>query len=213
MSKEMIIATSPHETKVALLEEGQVVEICVEREQEVGLVGSIYKGRVTRVLPGMQSAFVHIGLDRDAFLYVSDFVEALEELDDYDRPLTAADTEEPPAGTEAAAPPPPEESQPVPERQPAFAPSEPPLRLPERRPLGRAPRSRRHHRHRGGRGRWSRDRGARPEPHRPRPQPPAGDQTYEPIILPGESLAKYRDRVPPPPPAQDTAPGRRPTAP
>jgi ribonuclease G len=71
MSKDMIISPSPHETKVALLEDGQVVEFYVEREQEIGLVSSIYKGRVTRVLPGMQSAFVDIGLERDAFLYVS----------------------------------------------------------------------------------------------------------------------------------------------
>src|SRR3990170_2398829 len=81
MSKEMVISTSPHETKVALVEDGQVVEVYVEREKEFGLVGSIYKGRVTRVLPGMQSAFVNIGLDRDAFLYVSDFFEDAEEYD------------------------------------------------------------------------------------------------------------------------------------
>src|SRR3970282_2122485 len=78
----MVISTSPHETKVALVEEGQVVEVYVEREKEFGLVGSIYKGRVTRVLPGMQSAFVNIGLDRDAFLYVSDFVGEMEELEE-----------------------------------------------------------------------------------------------------------------------------------
>ncbi len=81
MSKEMIISSSRHETKIALTEDGQVVEVYVEREKEVGLVGSIYKGRVSRVLPGMQSAFVDIGLDRDAFLYVSDFSENLEGTD------------------------------------------------------------------------------------------------------------------------------------
>ena len=81
MSKEMVISANPHETRVAILEEGQLCEFYVEREKEFALVGSIYKGRVTRVLPGMQSAFVEIGLDSDAFLYVSDFLEDLEEFD------------------------------------------------------------------------------------------------------------------------------------
>ena len=82
MSKELVISTSPHETRVAILEKGNLVEIYVEREKEYALVGSIYKGRVTRVLPGMQSAFVDIGLDTDAFLYVSD---VLEEIEGYDQ--------------------------------------------------------------------------------------------------------------------------------
>src|SRR5271170_3215632 len=81
MSKEMVISANPHETRVAILEEGQLCEYYVEREKEFALVGSIYKGRVTRVLPGMQSAFVEIGLDSDAFLYVSDFLEDIEEFD------------------------------------------------------------------------------------------------------------------------------------
>ena len=81
MSKEMVISVNPHETRVAILEEGQLCEYYVEREKEFALVGSIYKGRVTRVLPGMQSAFVEIGLDSDAFLYVSDFLEDIEDLD------------------------------------------------------------------------------------------------------------------------------------
>ena len=81
MSKEMVISSTPHETRVAILEEGQLCEIYVEREKEFALVGSIYKGRVTRVLPGMQSSFVDIGLDSDAFLYVSDFLEEIEDLD------------------------------------------------------------------------------------------------------------------------------------
>ena len=83
MSKEMVISANPHETRVAILEEGQLCEYYVEREKEFALVGSIYKGRVTRVLPGMQSAFVEIGLDSDAFLYVSDFLEGIEEFDDH----------------------------------------------------------------------------------------------------------------------------------
>src|SRR3990172_225833 len=85
MPKEMVVSTSPHETKIAVLEDGQVVEVYYEREKEFTLAGGIYKGRVTRILPGMQSAFVNIGLERDAFLYVSDFLEGVEE---YDRILT-----------------------------------------------------------------------------------------------------------------------------
>ena len=81
MSKEMVISANPHETRVAILEEGQLCEYYVEREKEFALVGSIYKGRVTRVLPGMQSAFVDIGLDGDAFLYVSDFLEGSEDFE------------------------------------------------------------------------------------------------------------------------------------
>ena len=83
MSKELVISAASHERRVAILEEGQLVEIYIEREKEFALVGSIYKGRVTRVLPGMQSAFVDIGLDGDAFLYVSDVFENLEDYDDH----------------------------------------------------------------------------------------------------------------------------------
>ncbi len=81
MSKELVISASSHERRVAILEEGQLVEIYIEREKEFALVGSIYKGKVTRVLPGMQSAFVDIGLDGDAFLYVSDVFENLEDYE------------------------------------------------------------------------------------------------------------------------------------
>ena len=81
MSKELYISSSPHETKVAVLDDDQLVEVYFERDTDVGLVGGIYKGRVNRVLPGMQSAFVDIGLERDAFLYVSDFFEDAEEYD------------------------------------------------------------------------------------------------------------------------------------
>src|SRR4051812_19197218 len=82
MSKELYVSSTPHETKVAVVEEDQLSEIYFERENEYTLAGSIYKGRVTRVLPGMQSAFVNIGLERDAFLYVSDFL--MEEDEDAD---------------------------------------------------------------------------------------------------------------------------------
>ena len=81
MSKELIVSATRHETRVAILEDDQLVEIFHQREQEYSLAGSIHKGRVTRVLPGMQSAFVDIGLERDAFLYVSDFFEDNEEYD------------------------------------------------------------------------------------------------------------------------------------
>src|SRR5258708_33482997 len=81
MSKELVINASCHERRVAIMEEGQLVEIYIEREKEFALVGSIYKGKVTGVLPGMQSAFVDIGLDGDAFLYVSDVFENLEGYD------------------------------------------------------------------------------------------------------------------------------------
>src|SRR5919201_879013 len=66
MSKELNVSSGRHETRVAILEDDQVVELFHEREKEYSLAGSIHKGRVTRVLPGMQSAFVDIGLDRDA---------------------------------------------------------------------------------------------------------------------------------------------------
>src|SRR5437660_6983347 len=81
MTKELFVTSTPHETKVGLVEDDQLAEIYLERENEYTLAGSIYKGRVTRVLPGMQSAFVDIGLERDAFLYVSDFMD-LEEQDE-----------------------------------------------------------------------------------------------------------------------------------
>ncbi len=81
MGKELVIASNRHETKVAILEDDQLVEVYFQRANEYSLAGSIQKGRVTRVLPGMQSAFVDIGLERDAFLYVSDFFEDNEEYD------------------------------------------------------------------------------------------------------------------------------------
>lgn len=82
MSKELFVSSTPRETKVAIVEDDQLTEVYFERENEYTLAGSIYKGRVTRVLPGMQSAFVNIGLERDAFLYVSDFL--LDEEEDAD---------------------------------------------------------------------------------------------------------------------------------
>ena len=89
MSKDLVISATRHETRVALIEDDQLVEIFHQRENEYSLAGSIHKGRVTRVLPGMQSAFVDIGLDRDAFLYVSDFF--FEDQEDYDKVLEEAE--------------------------------------------------------------------------------------------------------------------------
>ena len=79
MTKDLIVSSTPQETKVALLEDGGVAEFFIEREAHRGVVGNIYRGRVTRVLPGMQSAFVDVGLERDAFLYVADVFEDLDE--------------------------------------------------------------------------------------------------------------------------------------
>jgi ribonuclease G len=80
----MIISSSAHETRVAILEDDQVAEIFIERERSRGVVGNVYKGRVSKVLPGMQSAFVDLGLERDGFLYVTDVVASFEELDRFE---------------------------------------------------------------------------------------------------------------------------------
>jgi len=80
MSKEMIISVNGREKKIAIVEDDVVTEFYVERgDENQGIVGNIYKGRVMKVLPGMQSAFVDIGLERDSFLYVSDFFDEEEE--------------------------------------------------------------------------------------------------------------------------------------
>src|SRR5205085_6035080 len=84
MSKELFVTSTPHETKLAIVEDDQLVEVYFERENEYTLAGSIYKGRVTRVLPGMQSAFVDVGLERDAFLYVTDFLEEVEDSEEFE---------------------------------------------------------------------------------------------------------------------------------
>jgi Rne/Rng family ribonuclease len=131
MNKEMIISSGEHDTRVAILEEDQVVEIFIERERQRGVVGNIYKGRVSKVLPGMQSSFVDIGLERDAFLYVSEVVNTVEEFDrlesgDEEEPAVAAVAE--PGSVEAE----------TPEPAPAEAGSEVNGRPPERRAAPRA---------------------------------------------------------------------------
>src|SRR5437762_3933149 len=84
MTKEMIISSNSHETMVAILEDDLAAEIFVERERQRGVVGNVYKGRVSKVLPGMQCAFIDLGLERDGFLYVADVVDAMEEFDKLD---------------------------------------------------------------------------------------------------------------------------------
>jgi len=96
MTKEMIVSSSAHETRVAILEDDQVAEIFIERERQRGVVGNLYKGRVSKVLPGMQSAFIDLGLERDGFLYVTDVIPSSEEFDrletdDEDPPSAEAD--------------------------------------------------------------------------------------------------------------------------
>src|SRR5438874_7406260 len=81
MTKEMIISSNGHETMVAILEDDLVAEIFVERERQRGVVGNVYKGRVSKVLPGMQSSFINIGLERDGFLYVAEVIDTLEEFE------------------------------------------------------------------------------------------------------------------------------------
>src|SRR5689334_25264878 len=81
MTKEMIISSNGHETMVAILEDDLVAEVFVERERHRGVVGNVYKGRVSKVLPGMQSSFIDIGLERDGFLYVAEVIDTLEEFE------------------------------------------------------------------------------------------------------------------------------------
>ena len=81
MQKEMIVSSNGHETMVAILEDDLVAEVFVERERQRGTVGNVYKGRVSKVLPGMQSSFIDIGLERDGFLYVADVVDTIDEFD------------------------------------------------------------------------------------------------------------------------------------
>ena len=188
MGKELIVSSTRHESKVAILEDDQLVELFFQRANEYSLAGSIHKGRVTRVLPGMQSAFVDIGLERDAFLYVSDFFEENEE---YDRISTAADDRAPrPSRAEAA-------TAGVTSAGPASvrgAPASPPVRDRGEDAEARDRRGRRSRRRR------PRDRGFAESKYAFEPPPPAraaGEaleaRTPEEFpVLPGESLAKYR---------------------
>lgn len=112
VGKQLIINASAFETRVALIEGGHVAEYYIERQKDRGIVGSIFKGRILRVLPGMQSAFVDIGLDRSAFLYggdiqppggpTSDLPEFLE--DDEKTSLTATTDDAPQPASEGTNP-------------------------------------------------------------------------------------------------------------
>ena len=99
MSKEIYISSTPHETRLAIVENDALTEIYYERENEYTLAGSIYNGKVTRVLPGMQSSFVDIGLERDAFLYITDFMEEAGDSADFE--TSATETAAPAAATAA----------------------------------------------------------------------------------------------------------------
>jgi ribonuclease G len=81
MSKSIIINAGIDETRIALLENEQLVELYIERKRDRGIVGNIYKGVVTKVLPGIQAAFVDVGLDKDVFLYVMDVHENIDEFE------------------------------------------------------------------------------------------------------------------------------------
>ena len=195
MTKELFVSSTPHETKVGLVEDDQLAEVYLERENEYTLAGSIYKGRVTRVLPGMQSAFVDIGLERDAFLYVSDFME----LENQDEDLDEVPTSNPVSDMSGK---PQERISKEPEEHSAHGDTNGRATPPSvSAPASREGSVAREDRDRGGwRGR--RRRGRRDQFPRPaaqtesRPEheeygPPPG---YQPILLPGESISKYRGR-------------------
>ena len=88
MSAEMVLNVGPRETRAALLENGVLQELFVERASKRGLTGNLYKGKVSRVLPGMQAAFIDIGLERTAFLHVSDIVQPADAEGSSEAPRT-----------------------------------------------------------------------------------------------------------------------------
>jgi ribonuclease G len=236
MSKELIVSANRHETRVAVMEDDQVVEVYHQREQEYSLAGSIHKGRVTRVLPGMQSAFVDIGLDRDAFLYVSDF---FEDNDEYDKIVTSVEEKvfkmekgpaaggaplpvavaapTAPAPTEAAAElPAPVAAQPAPAPVAAPVPQSAPSQFARRDDDRDRDRRGRRSRRRRPRGRGLPESkyfspGQQVESAPPPPAPEeAAEAEAEPdediMVLPGESLAKYREPGETEPRATETEP-------
>jgi len=211
MQKELIISTTPQETKLAILEDDELVEFYIERHRSQGIVGNIYKGKVTKVLPGMQSAFVDIGLERDAFLYVSDFFEDTEE---YDKIVSTVEEEVAQLQEGGARPQPQPQPQvqlqhPLPapiavHAEPAPETAAPEIRaaLPEaaetdRQPV--APSSGQEDYDRRGPRRRDRDRRGKkpkiPSFESKSYEPRTDDRTYGTgslEVLPGESLAKYR---------------------
>jgi Rne/Rng family ribonuclease len=236
MSKELVISANRHETRVAIVEDDQVVEVYHQRENEYSLAGSIHKGRVTRVLPGMQSAFVDIGLERDAFLYVSDFFEDNEE---YDKIVTSVEEkvlklDRTPVQPAAAAPVAAAPEAVAGAESPAIAPPAASTTVPPM--VGAGPEPRRDERDRDRRGRRGRRRrggqkgGGRGLPeskfYSPRPEEAPAAAHAEPesaqegapetddfFVLPGESLAKYDERASEAPSAAaDFAPDSEPSA-
>ena len=212
MSKELVIGSNRHETKVGVLEDDQLVEVYFQRAKEYSLAGSIHKGRVTRVLPGMQSAFVDLGLERDTFLYVSDFFEEHPDIDTLsdDKPARGARSE-----------PRPEQRRERPQQE---LKSPPPAEAPAAMPVAEtAPEgggdagevaggdSQRERRGRRSRRRRTRGRGfpehkyaqpsavssenpaVQPEPDEDVPDDGPEESDADVLILPGESLAKYRN--------------------
>ncbi len=183
MSQELVISSNPIETTVAICENDRLAEIHIERHEKKSIVGNIYKGRVTRVLPGMQSAFVDIGLDRDAFLYVTDVAPAAE--------VEAEDSA-------AVQPGPPEPGMPADE--PGTADSEPPAAEASDAKASDGSRSRRRGRRRA---RRAQGEGAAQSSEEPSSEGPSAENVdAEPrkeqprrkmTVLPGESLAKYQD--------------------
>jgi ribonuclease G len=94
MGNELVINTTSQETRIALIENGTIAELYIERSKVKGIVGNIYTGRVIRVLPGMQAAFVDIGLEKAAFLYVADVFEAIEDYESFMDGTTKKDEQE-----------------------------------------------------------------------------------------------------------------------
>ena len=82
MSEELLINITPQETRIAYIENGVLQEVHIERTSKRGLVGNVYKGKVSRVLPGMQAAFIEVGLERTAFLHASDIVKSFDPDDE-----------------------------------------------------------------------------------------------------------------------------------
>jgi Rne/Rng family ribonuclease len=226
MSKEICISSTPHETRLAILEDEQLTEVYYERENEYTLAGSIYKGRVTRVLPGMQSAFVDVGLERDAFLYVTDFMEEQEDSSDFERVPAGGRNEGGEAGQEPRQN---RDNQPRRDQRPPRAPQ--PAVAAEEHPKGngaasegQSPAGEFEDGTRKWRGRRGRRRGGRPvqgggqqggqqqqaaRTESPRPVAPpvvGADEDADvptPFALPGESLSKYGGQS-----AVEKAPGK-----
>ena len=225
MNKELYVSSTPHETRVALVEDDQLAEVFYERENEYTLAGSVYKGRVTRVLPGMQSAFVDIGLERDAFLYVSDFLELTddedsEEFGEIPAPQAPVNLSQ---SAQSAVGPASDVDEPETDEQSEFVAAveefaagetrggeeakEAPAGADDSRESGGARRwrGRRRGGRRGGRDERSQRTDVRVEAAEPAAEPEVANAEpesrpaplrYAPIVLPGESISKYRNMAP-----------------